>query len=138
MRPTCEACSADGVVDPLPGLPVFGPYAHLSNGHFAYSIVQVRPFFAFLGRGWWVKTKWSRFLLDSCQEVVALQNAVDKIPLSVPLSHLSAIFCSMMQTIILICGTWVTHTLYFEDMLMIHRQVDSSDFNSNLINSLQC
>jgi hypothetical protein len=40
MRPTCVVCSSDNVVDPVPGLPVFGPFAHLSNGHPAYSIVQ--------------------------------------------------------------------------------------------------
>ena len=42
MRPTCVTCSSDDVVDPVPGLPVFGPFAHLSNGNSAYSIVQAR------------------------------------------------------------------------------------------------
>eukprot|EP00808_Paulinella_micropora_P002557 g25821.t1 len=39
-RPTCEVCSADGESEPYPGIPVFGPYAHLSNGHVFYKYVQ--------------------------------------------------------------------------------------------------
>ena len=39
MRPTCVTCQSDGLLDPIPGLPVFGPYAHLSNGNAAYATV---------------------------------------------------------------------------------------------------
>eukprot|EP00808_Paulinella_micropora_P010267 g36410.t1 len=35
-RPTCEVCSADSEAEPYPGIPVFGPFAHLSNGHVFY------------------------------------------------------------------------------------------------------
>ena len=40
MRPVCVTCASDGVDEPVPGLPVFGVFAHLSNGHFAYKYVQ--------------------------------------------------------------------------------------------------
>eukprot|EP00047_Mylnosiga_fluctuans_P016685 m.55830 g.55830 ORF g.55830 m.55830 type:complete len:2286 (-) comp6720_c0_seq1:67-6924(-) len=40
MRPTCVVCMYDGVVDPYPGIPVFGVFAHLSNGHPFYVYVQ--------------------------------------------------------------------------------------------------
>jgi endoglucanase len=39
-NPTCEVCLADGVPDPYPGIPVFGVFAHLSNGHPFYVITQ--------------------------------------------------------------------------------------------------
>ncbi len=40
MRPLSEWGLHDDVVEPVPGLPVFGVYSHLSNGHPVYSIVQ--------------------------------------------------------------------------------------------------
>ncbi len=38
--PLCEVCLADGVDAPYPGIPVFGTFAHLSNGHPYYYLVQ--------------------------------------------------------------------------------------------------
>jgi hypothetical protein len=40
MRPLSEWGLNDNVTEPVPGLPVFGVYSHLSNGHPFYSIVQ--------------------------------------------------------------------------------------------------
>jgi hypothetical protein len=40
MRPLSEWGLHDNVTEPVPGLPVFGVYSHLSNGHPFYSIVQ--------------------------------------------------------------------------------------------------
>ena len=39
-NPTCEVCLADDVKDPYPGIPVFGVFAHLSNGHPFYTIAN--------------------------------------------------------------------------------------------------
>ena len=39
-NPTCEVCLADEVEAPYPGLPIFGVFAHLSNGHPFYKIAN--------------------------------------------------------------------------------------------------
>ena len=39
-NPTCEVCLADDVDEPYPGLPIFGVFAHLSNGHPFYKIAN--------------------------------------------------------------------------------------------------
>lgn len=39
-NPTCEVCLADDVDEPYPGIPVFGVFAHLSNGHPFYTIAN--------------------------------------------------------------------------------------------------
>ena len=39
-NPTCEVCLADDVVEPYPGLPIFGVFAHLANSHPFYKIAN--------------------------------------------------------------------------------------------------
>ena len=38
--PLSDVCLSDGVVEPVPGIPVFGTFAHLANSHPFYAIVQ--------------------------------------------------------------------------------------------------
>lgn len=39
-NPTCEVCLADDEPEPYPGLPIFGVFAHLANGHPFYKIAN--------------------------------------------------------------------------------------------------